>query len=357
MNLQKPSKSPKGFTLIELLVVIAIIAVLAALLLPAVQQAREAARRTQCMNNLRQLGLAMHNYHDALKTFPPNLTPGGTAYNYAKGGWGVLAHLNPYLEQTNIYNLMNLDLPTYVYTGGAPPYVFAGGDANTQRAVQTVVPLFLCPSDFGKPVDGGYGLASMGPTNYCANQGSGIDSFNGDPLQNGSPLNADGVFFADSRIRVADITDGTSTTAAFSESLLGDGPDSVATLPTNVDMRRVYAYVPYAPGNSLTDSYCTGTPSLYNVAQRKGFAWYAGEIRCASYNHYNVPNSVNIDCVVNAKDFGNTAMGWKAARSLHTGGVNLLMCDGAARFVANVVDKTTWRALATRRGRELIEEF
>ncbi len=108
MNSLKPVKHRNGFTLIELLVVIAIIAILMALLLPAVQQAREAARRTQCANNLRQLGVALHNYHDALKTFPPNLTPGGTAYNYAKGGWGVLSHLNPYLEQTNVYNLMNI---------------------------------------------------------------------------------------------------------------------------------------------------------------------------------------------------------------------------------------------------------
>src|SRR5476651_1488521 len=97
-----------GFTLIELLVVIAIIAVLVALLLPAVQSAREAARRTQCVSNVKQLGIALHNYHDAVKTFPPNLTPGGTQYRYSAGGWGVLTYLNPYLEQTNVYNLMNL---------------------------------------------------------------------------------------------------------------------------------------------------------------------------------------------------------------------------------------------------------
>jgi len=355
MTFGRTPRSRKGFTLIELLVVIAIIAVLIGLLLPAVQQAREVARRTQCMNNLKQLGIALHNYHDALRTFPPNLTPGGTAYNYAKGGWGVLSHLNPYLEQTNVYNLMDLTLPTYVNQGGGV-YVFAGGDANTQKAVQTVVPLFLCPSDIGKPVDGGYGLTTMGPTNYCANQGSGIDTLNGDPAQNGSPLNADGVFFADSRVRISDIADGTSNTVAFSESILGEGADNATALATTVDRNRVYAYLGFSSGLSLTETACQ-SPASYNTSQRRGFAWYAGEIRCASYNHYFPPNTPKMDCIFNNANFGYTAMGWKAARSLHTGGVNLLMCDGQVRFTGNLVDLNIWRAIATRRGKEIVEDF
>jgi prepilin-type N-terminal cleavage/methylation domain-containing protein/prepilin-type processing-associated H-X9-DG protein len=356
MNPLSPVKRRKGFTLIELLVVIAIIAMLIALLLPAVQQAREAGRRTQCSNNLRQLGLALHNYHDALKTFPPNLTPGGTAYNYAKGDWGVLAHLNPYLEQTNVYNLMNLNLPTYQYDATTMSYVFAAGDPNTQQAVKTVVQTFLCPSDIGKPIDGGYGITLFGPTNYCATQGSGIDTIGNDPNQMGSPLNADGIFYADSRVRVQDITDGTSNTAMFSESTLGEGPNVATTLPANTDIRKVYAYLGYAAGTYLTDSACAAPPT-FNGNQKRGFAWYAGEIRCASYNHYYTPNPANWDCVVNAQAYGYTAMGWKAARSMHPGGVNVMMADGAVRFVNNLVDKNTWRALATRKGREITEEF
>jgi prepilin-type N-terminal cleavage/methylation domain-containing protein/prepilin-type processing-associated H-X9-DG protein len=354
MNISSQMRARRGFTLIELLVVIAIIAVLIALLLPAVQQAREAARRVQCSNNLKQLGLAMHNYHSAMQTFPPNLTPGGTAYNYAAGSWGVLAFLNPYLDQSVIYNTMNVALPTYTGSGSAT--VIAGGDPGTLLAVATVVPTFLCPSDFAKPVDGGYGVALLGPTNYCANQGSGIDTIGGVVGASGSPLNADGVFFADSRIRIADITDGTSNTAAFSESLLGEGPDSATSLPTTVDRRRVYAYLGYMSGLVLSDSACA-SPAFYNLSQRRQFNWYAGEIRCASYNHYYAPNSAAMDCIFNNADYGYTAVGWKAARSLHPGGVNLGMCDGSVRFVNNQINRGLWQALATRKGGEIIGQF
>src|SRR4030081_3438993 len=108
--MQRTKRISTGFTLIELLVVIAIIAVLIALLLPAVQQAREAARRTQCRNNLKQLGFALHNYEGDVSTFPPNMVPGGN-FAYSAGNWGVLAYLSPYLDQTAIYNSMNLNMP------------------------------------------------------------------------------------------------------------------------------------------------------------------------------------------------------------------------------------------------------
>ena len=344
----------RGFTLIELLVVIAIIAVLVGLLLPAVQRARESARRIQCTNNLKQLGIALHNYHDAMKTFPPNLCPGGTNYNYAAGSWGVLAFLTPYVEQTNISNLMNLSLPTYTGSGAAT--TIAGGDPNTLKAVASIVPLFLCPSDNGLPVDGGYGVAQLGPTNYCANQGSGIDTLGGVAALAGSPLNADGVFFADSKVRIEDITDGSSNTAAFSESLLGAGPDSSPTLLVTVDPRRVYGYLGYTSGITLTDTACA-SPAFYNLSQRRQFNWYAGEIRCASYKHYYTPNSLKMDCIYNAADYGYTATGWKAARSLHSGGVNVLMCDGSVRFTNQQINGTLWQAVATRGGREVIGDF
>ncbi|MDB5348382.1 MAG: prepilin-type cleavage/methylation protein [Schlesneria sp.] len=354
MNSSKSLVSRRGFTLIELLVVISIIAVLIGLLLPAVQRARESARRIQCTNNLKQLGLAVHNYHDVHKTFPPNLCPGGTAYNYSAGGWGVLAYLLPYIEQTNVGNLMDLSLPTYATVGTTT--TIAGGDVNTQRAVQTLIPLYLCPSDIGKPVDGGYGITQLAPTNYCANQGSGLDTLGGNVQASGSPLDADGVFFADSKVRIEDITDGSSNTAAFSESMLGAGPDSAATLPATIDPRRVYGYLGYTSGLYLTETACA-SPPFYNLSQRRQFNWYAGEIRCASYNHYFTPNSKSMDCVLNAADFGYTAMGWKAARSLHPGGVNVLMCDGAVKFTSQLVNRAVWQSVATRSGREIVADF
>lgn len=343
-------KSRKAFTLIELLVVIAIIAVLIALLLPAVQQAREAARRAHCKNNLKQLGIALHNYHSSLDTFPPNLIPGGTNYAYSKGGWSVLAYLTPYLEQTAVYNTMNLNAPTYSGSMIADP--------NNIKAIGTVIPLFLCPSDKGTPVSSGYGVTNMGPTNYCANQGTGINTLNGNP-SNGSPYNANGVFFADSRIRFADITDGSSNTACMSESTLGGGPENVPASPGPLpaDPRLLYNYVGFsASANSLTDAMCA-TPVSWNINLHRGFGWYAGEIRCASYNHYYGPNPATWDCVANAPALGYTAIGWKAARSLHVGGVHLLMCDGSTRFVSDSIDLTIWRALATRAGGEIISEF
>ncbi|MBS0205911.1 MAG: DUF1559 domain-containing protein [Planctomycetes bacterium] len=342
-------KRRRGFTLIELLVVIAIIAVLIALLLPAVQQAREAARRTQCRNNLKQLGLSLHNYESSHSTFPPNLVPGGTNYRYSAGNWGVLAYLSPYLDQTPLYNLMNLNAPTYAPT---PPYNIA--DPNNALAAGYLIPLFLCPSDLSKSLGGGYGVAALGPANYCANQGTGINNTAAGP-RHGSPYNADGVMFADSRIRLGDISDGTSNTACMSESVLGDGPEVAGGSVPPANVQRVYAYLAGYP-SSLDDAAC-GSPSLWNNDRRRGFLWYSGEIRNTSYNHYYHPNDRRWDCITNAGALGYTAIGWKAARSQHTGGVHLLLCDGAVRFVSENIDLTTWRSLASRAGGEIIGDF
>ena len=339
----------RGFTLIELLVVIAIIAVLIALLLPAVQQAREAARRTQCKNNLKQLGLALHNYESTLSMFPPNLVPGGTNYRYSAGNWGVLAYLSPYLDHTAIYKLMNLDAPTYAPT---PPYNIA--DPNNALAASFKVPLFLCPSDRAQSLGGGYGVASIGPANYCANQGSGLNT-TAAGVRHGSPYNADGVMFADSGIRIGDIIDGTSNTACMSESLLGDGAESFAGGTPPAKSQLVYAYLNTFPA-SMDDAACAA-PTMWNRDRRRQFLWFSGEIRNTSYNHYYNPNDRRWDCITNSSALGYTAIGWKAARSQHVGGVHLLMCDGAVRFVSENIDNNTWRGLATRAGNEVVGEF
>jgi prepilin-type N-terminal cleavage/methylation domain-containing protein/prepilin-type processing-associated H-X9-DG protein len=339
----KPMKR-RAFTLIELLVVIAIIAVLVSLLLPAVQQAREAARRTQCKNNLKQIGLALHNYEGSVKTFPPNLVPGGN-FNYSAGNWGVLAFLSPYLDQTTIYNLMNLNAPTYA---PSPPYNIA--DPNNAIAAAILVPSFLCPSDQAQSLGGDYGVANLAPSNYCASQGSGVYASG-----NGSPYQSNGVMFANSRVRIADITDGTTNTACMSESVLGSGTQSVFGGSPPGPPQTTYGYL-LTFQSSLDDASCAA-PSAWNYADLRQFLWYSGEMRNTAYNHYYTPNSKNYDCITNAAALGYTAIGWKAARSRHAGGVNLLLCDGSTRFVSDTVNVTTWRSLATRNGGEVLREF
>lgn len=334
----------RAFTLIELLVVIAIIAVLIALLLPAVQQAREAARRTQCRNNLKQLGLALHNYESSIRVFPPNLVPGGN-FNYSAGNWGVLAYLSPYLDQTPLYNLMNLNAPTYASTS---PYNIA--DPNNALAASYIIPMFLCPSDKARSLGGDYGVASLGPANYCANQGTGIS-----PGANGSPYNADGVMYANSNTKIADILDGTSNTACMTESVLGDGPRSASGATPPASVQKVYAYL-VTFQSSLDDASCAGATN-WNIQDLRQFLWYSGEIRNTAYNHYYTPNAKTWDCITNASGLGFTAIGWKTARSVHVGGVHVLLCDGSVRFVGDNIDLKVWRNLATRAGGEVTGDF
>ena len=345
----------RGFTLIELLVVIAIIGVLVSLLLPAVQAAREAARRSNCQSNLRQLGIALQGYHEIHNTFPPNLVPGGQPgsggyIGYFQGNWGVMAYLTPLIEQSQVYDQLNLQSPTYAFNGTG--YVIA--DAGNRAAFSTLIPLYLCPSDVGVKVSRDYGMdAGIGPTNYCANMGTGLDP--GNQGRFGSPYFSDGVFYADSKTRIADIPDGTSHTAAFSESIIGMGATVTGSAEPPGPPQEWYKHLRF--GTDIGDATCAAATGWNNANERQ-FAWYSGEIRCGSYNHYDTPNSGTYDCVANGPmSQGYIASGWKAARSRHTGGVNVALCDGSARFVSDSVDTASWRALATRNGNEIDNDF
>jgi prepilin-type N-terminal cleavage/methylation domain-containing protein/prepilin-type processing-associated H-X9-DG protein len=327
----------KGFTLIELLVVIAILGILIALLLPAVQKAREAANRIKCTSNLKQLGLAMHQYHDVEGMFPPGLEQ-KVGPNYPKVPadlfrWSVHSKLLPYVEQTNISN--SLDLLDPLFTD----YNLTVDSQNVLGVSQTVK-LFLCPSDWGipfVPVVFGQPDPKFGPTNYVACIGSGA---------NGGPrINADGICFTDSKVRISDITDGTSNTALMSEGLLGMGGNELPQPPTPSQLPRVYAYL--YTNQPLTPSLCQGTTDWATNGQSK---WADGEVYCTLYDHGYPPNSSQWDCV-------GLQYNWKAARSNHPGGVNLLLADGSVRFVGNSVDLNTWHALGSRAGGETLGDF
>lgn len=337
----------RAFSLVELIVVISIIAILIALLLPAVQKVRQSAARTRCQNNLKQIGIALHNFESAQQNLPP-VFPGISNTTATPGSfytWSVLAQLNPYLEQTAIYGAMNLTEPLYVF-----PSLTISSD-NIFGAEQTIK-LFLCPADLMQPVAGPgptYGATVLGPVNYAACIGSGTTS-GGAPY--GEPWNADGMFQAGINGSFQQILDGLSNTAAFSESTLGTGPVSAhGAIPGNP--QNVYAYV-----GTVSPANCAGA-TTWNFENLRGFLWASGEIRCSSYNHFYTPNSLNCDCVTDTTIHDAhpyTAVGLKAARSYHWGGVNLLLADGSVRFVTNEIQQSTWTALGTQAGNEVIND-
>jgi prepilin-type N-terminal cleavage/methylation domain-containing protein/prepilin-type processing-associated H-X9-DG protein len=325
----------QGFTLIELLVVIAIIAVLIALLLPAVQSAREAARRMQCVNHLKQIGIALHGYHAAVNSFPVGfLYPTGpvpSTTSPLQYRWSALAQMAPFLEQAALFNSLNFNFPlAHKPTGGGSAF-WPFYPANS-TAMSTRVAIFNCPSDGAVPPS-----ADSGPTNYVFCTGTGSNG--------GEATASDGTFILGPAIAVAAITDGTSLTAAASEQLLGiAGPYTQTTAtPVPSPLARVFARVAAPP---LTDAGCAASPAGWLL--NKGAAWWDGNYLNTIYNHYLPPNAVRPDCVT----YHNP--GWKTARSLHSGGVNLLFCDGHVAFLKNSIQLAAWRAIASRAGGETI---
>ena len=360
----------RAFTLIELLVVIAIIAILVALLLPAVQQAREAARRTQCKNNLKQFGLAMHNYHDNFNMFP-----------YAKGGtfgYGNASRLDgnyerrtgivcllPYMEQTALYSQIDAGNPTTsppVPPGGPAPW---SGTAPAPAIYSPRISFFSCPTDPGI-------ISARGNCSYAFSRGDyiGVDAGTGRDAQNSS-----GLFCLRRCFSMRDVTDGTSNTIAMAERVqanFGIGGKGTPTIKEGILVN--VGAITTSPGSCIAaaaairqgDRYTTGAA----VKGRFSSIWCDGQPEINSFYTVTPPNGPS--CINDGNGNADGAVGMFPPSSMHTGGIQAVLADGSVRFISENIDTGNlgvatvignrspygvWGALGTKGGGEVIGEF
>ncbi|HEX8199166.1 MAG TPA: DUF1559 domain-containing protein [Isosphaeraceae bacterium] len=319
----------RGFTLIELLVVIAIIGVLIALLLPAVQAAREAARRAQCSNNLKQIGLALHNYHDTEGCFPwcglTILNPTATSTVQ----WSPHTRILPHVEQRNLYAALN--------------FSFVWSDPQNATVTATTVSSFLCPSDPRKAIP----IAGWAGTNYRGNQGNSLVYGYGesDPTRvNASMPPPNGLFFSNMLVRMGDVADGTSNTVAFSEHGIGDFNNTIATEFGDTFWPQTY---PATPDEAVAQCQAIAITNLsYQRVSDVGAPWTQYYHSVSTYSHAGRPNARS--CMFPPLRIMTNA------NSLHAGGVNVCLADGSVRFVKEATAISVWRALGSRDGGEVI---
>lgn len=329
-----------GLTLIELLVVIAIIAILVALLLPAIQQAREAARRTQCKNHLKQLGLALHNYIDANNYLPPgaavNLSTMGTGNN---GSWGVHGRILPFLDQGNLY--LDIDLATAW---------------DFQPAINKIkIPVFACPSDPQSDLsrEPGGGRATLYPTTYGFNYGTW---FVFDPT---TGRGGDGLFYPNAKLAFRDAVDGSSNTMLAAEvkawtPYQRNGGPSQLTVPQSIaEAQSIVASGAQFKNTGHTEwpdgrVHHTGVTTALAPNTKVRFSTGGVDYHETDYNSWQ--EGLNGSA-------GRPTYAMITSRSFHAGMVNTLLFDGSVRSLGENIDLGTWRALGTRNGGEVMGEF
>jgi prepilin-type N-terminal cleavage/methylation domain-containing protein/prepilin-type processing-associated H-X9-DG protein len=327
-----------AFTLIELLVVVFVIGLLLALLLPAVQSAREGARRARCVDHLKQIALAAHNFHDANDVFPPGASVGPSNAS-------SLIFLLPFSEGTTVYNAFNLSTD-----------VTYGPENITARDVN--VPVFLCPSDPSsgywqdtnpytlQPAD------NMGLSNYYGNLGTNAWVYDDFPPQY-KDASQRGVFAVLSATRVGDIRDGTSQTALYAEIKRGSFPSSDGldvTFVSDPDWASL-ADPTTDPADLSPPAACSNPPFPYGTYGITGLLYQSNSSLTCLYTHSVPPNNPGRDCI----QYPYLDRIHLAARSYHPGGVNLALCDGSVRFIKSTININAWKALGTRTAGEVLD--
>ncbi|MDD3585996.1 MAG: DUF1559 domain-containing protein [Thermoguttaceae bacterium] len=328
----------RAFTLVELLVVIAIIGILIALLLPAVQAAREAARRMQCTNNLKQFGLALHNYHATYDVFPGYIT--GV-------GFSVQARLLPYSEQTALENLIDYNKSVLIGPSGAKYF-----NIELQEVAQKEIPMFRCPSDAEEDLYSKYqqgqnaSPVTLRGINYMMVIGSG----RGKTFD--FTTKTDGLFYVDSKCGFRDMLDGSSNTVVMSESLLGNHNDTNTELDRKRQVCKTSGIEKAAANvNNPTLTDLTGyVSSATQWLGYRGCSWILARTGYTMVINYLPPNANYPDFAPSAG--GGNQVGLHFVRSNHSGGANSLLGDGSVRFVQDTIDQTVFQDLATCAGGE-----